>query len=118
MVMSISRRQFIIGTPAGLILPSHFDKVFMFFENNEGMIEPQRLRIRLLKWQEIAQRSDNDYPAEVLNDGDQLRYRARGVTVPITEHEARMVIGNPYMYYFSTALKLHNRIRQKIGQRK
>jgi hypothetical protein len=86
----------------------------MFSDNNEGMIEPQRLRIRLLKWQEIPQQADNDYPAEVLIEGDQFLYRARGVTVPITEYEARMVIDNPYMYYFSTALRLHNQIKQRI----
>jgi len=34
--------------------------------------------------------------------------------VPITEYEARMVIDNPYMYYFSTALRLHNQIKQRI----
>ena len=89
----------------------------MSFKNNEGVVEPRRLRIRLPTWQAMPSAADNDYAAEVLIDGDQFSYRARGVTVPITEHEARMVIGNPYMYYFSTALKLHNRIRQKIGQR-
>lgn len=86
----------------------------MFSDNNEGMIEPQRLRIRLLKWQEIPQQADNDYPAEVLIEGDQFLYRARGVTLPITEYEARRLIDNPYMYYFSTALRLHNQIKQRI----
>jgi hypothetical protein len=38
--MSISRRQFILGTGAGLILPSYHDKVFTFFENHgEPLIE-------------------------------------------------------------------------------
>ena len=32
--MSISRRQFLLGTGAGLILPSYYDKVFTFFENH------------------------------------------------------------------------------------
>ena len=32
--MSISRRNFILGTTAGLILPSYYDKVFPFFENH------------------------------------------------------------------------------------
>jgi hypothetical protein len=41
-------------------------------------------------------------------------YRAKGVTVPITEYEARRLIDNPYMYYFSTALKLHIQIKQRI----
>ena len=32
--MSISRRQFILGTAAGLILPSYYEKVFSYFENH------------------------------------------------------------------------------------
>ena len=38
--MSISRRQFILGTAAGLILPSYYDKVLAFWENHgEALIE-------------------------------------------------------------------------------
>ena len=38
--MTISRRQFILGTGAGLILPAYYDKVFTFFENHgEPLLE-------------------------------------------------------------------------------
>jgi hypothetical protein len=38
--MSTTRRQFILGTAAGLILPSYYDKVFSYFENHgEPLIE-------------------------------------------------------------------------------
>jgi hypothetical protein len=38
--MSITRRQFLLGTGAGLILPSYYDKVFTFFENHgEPLLE-------------------------------------------------------------------------------
>jgi len=38
--MSISRRQFILGTASGLILPSYYDKVLTYFENHgEPLIE-------------------------------------------------------------------------------
>jgi len=41
--MSISRRQFILGTASGLILPSYYDKVFTYFENHgEPLIEIPR----------------------------------------------------------------------------
>jgi hypothetical protein len=41
--MSISRRQFILGTAAGLILPSYYDKVFSYWENHgEPLIEVPR----------------------------------------------------------------------------
>ena len=47
--MSITRRQFILGTGAGLILPAYYDKVFTFFENHgEPLIEvPRRATIDL-----------------------------------------------------------------------
>ncbi len=38
--MSISRRQFVLGTAAGLILPSYYDKELAYFENHgEPLIE-------------------------------------------------------------------------------
>ena len=48
--MSISRRQFIVGTAAGLILPSYFDKVFSYFENTgEALLEvPQNAEIVMI----------------------------------------------------------------------
>ena len=48
--MSISRRQFIVGTAAGLILPSYYDKVLAYWENHgEPMIEiPPEPRIVLV----------------------------------------------------------------------
>jgi hypothetical protein len=40
MIVSVTRRQFILGTAAGLILPSYYEKVFAFFENHgEPLIE-------------------------------------------------------------------------------
>lgn len=32
--MSITRRQFLLGTSAGLVLPSFFEKAFNYFENH------------------------------------------------------------------------------------
>ena len=48
--MSISRRQFIIGTAAGLILPTYFDKVFAYFENTgEALLEiPKDAEIEMI----------------------------------------------------------------------
>lgn len=68
------------------------------------------LRIRLKRWMDLPVTAENDYPAEVIKDGDKYYYKARGATVPITAHEAEQVVTNPLLYYFSTALKLHKRI--------
>ena len=48
--MSVSRRQFILGTAAGLILPSYYDKIFTYFENTgEALIEvPKKVGIELI----------------------------------------------------------------------
>lgn len=77
-----------------------------------------RLRIRLARWKEIPATSENDYPAEAIRESDQFYYRAKGVTLPVTEYQYRMVIANPYTYYFSTALWLELRIeRAKVSSR-
>jgi hypothetical protein len=47
--MSISRRQFILGTAAGLILPSYYDKIFSYFENTgEALLEIPKQSSRTL----------------------------------------------------------------------
>ena len=54
--MSISRRQFIMGTAAGLILPSWFDKAFAYFENTgEALLEaPTNAEIELIASSEMG----------------------------------------------------------------
>ena len=57
--MSISRRHFILGTAAGLILPTYYDKVFTFFENHgEPLLEvPKAADIDLVavRWDDYLQ---------------------------------------------------------------
>ena len=55
---------------------------------------------------------DNNYWAEAIRMDGSYYYRVGEVIVPITEYEYRMVIGNPNLYYFSSALKLHYRINR------
>jgi len=41
--MSVNRREFILGTAAGFILPSYFDKIFTFYEDTgEALLEAPR----------------------------------------------------------------------------
>ena len=54
---------------------------------------------------------ENNYWADAIQRGDEFFYRVGDTTVPISEHEYRMVIANPNTYYFSSALKLHYRIK-------
>jgi len=63
--MSISRRQFIVGTAAGLILPSYFDRLFTVYENTgEALLEaPRNTAIDLI----ALDRGDGTYQ---LNWGD------------------------------------------------
>ena len=75
------------------------------------------VRIRLKRWREFPPTPDNDYAAEIIRDGDGFLYRARGVTLPITEGEACLIVSEPFLYYFSTALRIHTTIdRIKEGQ--
>lgn len=55
---------------------------------------------------------DSHYWAEAIEDGDKFYYRGNDAILEISEYEFGKVILNPYLYYFSTALKLHNRIKR------
>lgn len=56
---------------------------------------------------------ENNYWAEAIRIGDCHFYRVGDIVVPASEYEYRMVIANPNMYYFSSALRLHRRILHK-----
>jgi hypothetical protein len=55
---------------------------------------------------------EKNYWAEAIKLGDYYFYRIGETVVPATEYEYRMVIANPNMYYFSSALKLHYRVQR------
>ena len=59
--------------------------------------------------------SDNmfQYFSEAVEDKSQYFYHVNGVIIEITKHEHDMVIKNPKLYYFSTALRLHFMIERK-----
>jgi hypothetical protein len=66
----------------------------------------------LLGHDEVPPDDKNNYWAEAIEDGDKFYYRVNGTTAEITEAEFGKVILNPRLYYFSTALKLHYRIKR------
>jgi len=55
---------------------------------------------------------ENHYEAAVIEIGDRFWYRAKGVTIEVTAHEANRVIGYPMLHYFTMALLLHVRIKR------
>jgi hypothetical protein len=55
---------------------------------------------------------EKHYLAEAIEYQGRYYYRVDGVTVEVTHWEYERVITNPKLYYFSTALKLHHRIRR------
>ena len=57
-------------------------------------------------------KDENNYFAEAIEYHDQYFYRVDGVTVKAEQYEYERVIANPRLYYFSSALKLHHRIRK------
>lgn len=54
-----------------------------------------------------------EYFAEVIQDRGRYFYYLDSVVIEITQYEYNMVIKNPYLYYFSTAAKLHCWISHK-----
>jgi hypothetical protein len=61
------------------------------------------LRIRLID-------GHFQYAAEAIQENGKYYYRVDDTTVEIAKSEYNAAIGNPYLYYFSTALRLHNLI--------
>jgi len=57
-------------------------------------------------------KDENYYFAEAIEYQGQYFYRVDGVTVKAEQYEYERVIANPRLYYFSSALKLHYRIRK------
>ncbi|MBA5865196.1 MAG: hypothetical protein GDA67_00700 [Nitrospira sp. CR1.3] len=55
---------------------------------------------------------ESHYWAEAIQDGDKFYYLVNDAILEISEYEFGKVILNPYLYYFSTALKLHKRIER------
>jgi hypothetical protein len=57
-------------------------------------------------------KDENHYFAEAIKYQGEYFYRVDGVTVKADQYEYERVIANPSLYYFSSALKLHHRIRK------
>ena len=55
---------------------------------------------------------DNNYIAEAIEYQGKYFYQIAGVTVEAKQYEYERAIANPYLYYFSSALKLHHRVRK------
>jgi hypothetical protein len=67
-------------------------------------------QVRVHNWKAV---DHFNYIAEAIEDKGKYYYRIDNVTLEITQLEYSRAIGNPYLYYFSTALKLHNLIQHK-----
>lgn len=89
-----------------------------------GLIPSKTLRLQ--KWLDHQLGCDEAPPtppddkhhfwAEAIKDGDRFFYGVNGTTVEISEDELCTVVNNPYLYYFSSAWKLHRLIeRQRWG---
>ena len=55
-----------------------------------------------------------EYNAEAIEAGGRYYYRIGAKTVEVTKREYECVTGNPRLYYFSNALKLHKVIEKGL----
>jgi len=55
-----------------------------------------------------------EYDAQTIDAGGRYYYRIGDTTIEVTRHEYDRVIGNPRLYYFSTAVKLHKVIQRGL----
>lgn len=77
---------------------------------------PQKRLDYLSGQDEVPHDDENNYWAEAIKYGEKFYYRVNGTTVEIADYEFEKVLGNPRLYYFSTALKLHIRIKRVAGE--
>ena len=61
---------------------------------------------------------ENNYIAQAIEHEGQYFYQVNGVTVQALKHEYERTISNPRLHYFSSALKLHFRVKKarNLGQ--
>ena len=52
--------------------------------------------------------------AEAIEDDGNYYYRVGGTAIEITKKEHDLVVANPHLYYFSTALKLQTVIKKGL----
>lgn len=77
-------------------------------------LHPARLSLQLGWHSPPSSYAENNYWVEAIEDGDKFYYRAKGTTIEIADWEFDRVIINPTLYYFSTALRLHIRIKREM----
>ena len=132
----MKRRDFIQSTAAAAaasVLPAAAAAATTPAESKAAPLDAEVTRVRVGNWRTDELRAANqrareagkpqpcpdppddekNYWAEAIRIGDSYFYRVGDIVVPATEYEYRMVIANPNMYYFSSALKLHYRIQRK-----
>lgn len=74
-----------------------------------------KLRISLMKGNVAGICGSNlfQYISEAIEEDNGYYYRIGDVKTEITKYEYEHIIINPYLYYFSTALKLHFKLRKR-----
>ncbi len=65
------------------------------------------------KWSAIRLNIEGRYEALAINIGDKYYYRVKYLELEITKHQFYLVVGNPKLHYFSTALSLHLDLERK-----
>jgi len=67
-----------------------------------------------VRFSRLFEKTEHSYYAEIIEDAGVYTYSIDGVKVDAEKWEIDRVLANPYMYYFSMALKLHHRVRRKV----
>jgi len=60
----------------------------------------------------VLYKDENNYLAEAIEYQEGYFYRINGVTVKASKYEYEQALKNPRLYYFSSALKLHHRVKK------
>ena len=79
---------------------------------NDSQLKRSLLKLRDKCFPQAFYQDENHYLAKAIEYQGKHYYQANGVTVEAESYECERAIANPWLYYFSSALKLHCRIRK------
>lgn len=79
---------------------------------NDSQLKQSINRFRNKYLPNLFIRDENNYYSEAIKCNGDYFYRVDDTTVCISQFEYENVLVNPRLYYFSSALKLHHRIRK------
>jgi len=90
-----------------------FKVLLMDLPKVESLLDRKVIELGIYHWGGKSQY----YVAQAIKEKDKYYYCIDNTIIEISNKEYELVIGNPFLYYFSTALKLHTSIQSILKEK-